>query len=263
MNRSVAVLAFLFWSIRRNRFLSIGLCALGLVFMVSIHHFMHAMVHEDVINARTEDVSRLAVRNLMPVYVVMTMLGLHVVGSDRRAGTLGWRVSLIGNASIVHRAVWLLGALVGTGVALVFTAIGGFYERLVWGQSSALTADAAARDLLLLFLALLYYFAWGVLVSTFTSQPWMQIALGFLVPWVALPVIRASLVMAAPRVWTNSHRLVPFESALSLGSWAGSANPLTEEDGRFPILQLISCLLLLALSVYASRRRLLAGCIDE
>jgi hypothetical protein len=261
--RCTLVHAHLFWSIRRNRLLAVGLGLLGILFFAGIHHFMRAMVDQGVLAAEPAEVSKLAIRNLIPVYAVMTILGLHVVASDRRAGTLGWRASLLGRTAPLHQSVWLLGVTVCTLVTALVTGVAAAYQGTLWRQSAAAFGPAVAVDALLLFGALLYFFAWGVLISSFTSELWIQMVAGFVVPWIGLPIVRASFVAAAPDLWAVLRPLVPFESALSLSAWAARANPLINEGGGAPYPQVVSCLLLIVASMVCAHRRMGRGRIDE
>jgi hypothetical protein len=254
--------AHLFWSIRRNRVVVAVLCLTGLLFLAGMHLFMRDMVTGGVIEARPQDVAKLATRSLLPIYALMTMVGLHVVASDRRSGTLGWRVTLLGRPDPVLRAVWGFGALLSAVTAAALTGIAAFFEQAVWKAGGPVDVPRLALDAVLLCGALLTFFAWGVLVASLVSETWAQITFGFMIPWIALPIARATMVASAPGTWLAIRRFVPFEAALSLSSWAGQRNPLIDDDGSIPYPQLASCVFLAGLAAVVCRRRLRGGSID-
>lgn len=260
--RAMMIEAHLFWSIRRNRVLTVILLVGGMLFLAGVHFFMRQMVAGDIIETGPDQVAKLATRNLLPVYALMTMIGLHVVASDRRSGTLGWRVTLLGRTEPVLRSIWAFGLLLSAAAAVALTAFSTLFGLLVWPEAGGLSVPRLVLDAVLLFGAFLTFFAWGVLVASLVSDTWAQIVYGFMIPWIALPIARASLVASATETWLAIRRFVPFEAALSLSAWDSQANPLIDEGRSLPIPQVISCAVLVGLSFLICRHRLRRGRID-
>lgn len=189
--------------------------------------------------ATSLEVVSLAQRNQTLALALMVALGLQAYLSDASDGMLAGALAVGGRRAVAGGKL-LFGVLASVLLGVACAASAALASVVLGlpdpGFGAAATGQFWVVSTVSLVAALLLHYEFGLVVAMTTRSKGLAIAVGLMVPFVLLGLVRAGLQAVAPSSATLAGWVLPTELASTLLSWVPGGNTLVEApaDGLWP-----------------------------